>query len=352
MSHLNTRALILLILLVLMINGEFLTLNTLQKMNTFKVFQEWKLEYNRVYNGLEEESIKYSIWSDNMELIANHNSKNLSYKMGINQFGDMTHKEFKSYIGSCSITSFKSNDISITKISDIDEITHMNAPASVNWTAKGVVTPVKNQGGCGSCWAFGATGAMECNYAIKHGKLTSLSEEQIIDCGHPNSNGCNGGNSVSAMNYAASEGGLCTEKAYPYTAGETHENGTCKVKTCGTKYDAPNKSNPVTKIQHNNSTALMEAVVKGCVQVNIEADQPAFQHYKSGVITSGCGADNDHSVLTVGYGTENGVQYWLVKNSWGQNWGDNGYVKICRNCKQNTPYGECGILKGPSQPNY
>eukprot|EP01084_Bolivina_argentea_P316573 548797_1 len=336
MTTLSVNAITTAICLCLVVSGND---------NLFKTFQEWKLQYNRAYNSLEEESLKYSIWLSNIELIENHNSKNATYKMDVNQFTDMTHEEFKSYVGSCD-----QNDKTVVIYYTIPNI--INAPSSVNWTAKGVVTPVKNQGACGGCWSFGATGSMECNYAIKYGKLTSLSEEQLIDC-DTTSNGCNGGTAVHGMEYSASEGGLCTEVSYPYTAGK---NGTvCKAQKCGNKYNAPDKSSPVLYITPTNSTALRDALVLGCVGVGVEADQPAFQHYKSGVITSGCGQNpphNDHSVIVVGYGVENGVDYWLVKNSWGTNWGENGYVKICRNCNQNGIYGECGILKAPKIPNY
>merc|ERR1719229_1617084 len=159
------------------------------------------------------------------------------------------------------------------------------APDSVDWTTKGVVTPVKNQGQCGSCWAFSATGAIECNYAIKTGTLVSLSEQQLVDCAGARYGcaGCNGGQMTGAMEYAAKEGGLCSEEEYKYTANKGYE-----------------------AVKSMSSSALEAATAEGCVSIGIEADQTAFRHYSSGVLTGTCGTRIDHGVLVVGYGEEGG----------------------------------------------
>merc|ERR1712087_511229 len=277
-------------------------------------------------------------------------------KLRLNQFSDMNADEFKLYVhgkdGACFKPEERTNLFEKAKkaktiISEIREVEPVNAPASVDWTTKGVVTPVKNQGQCGSCWAFSATGAMECQYAIKTGTLNSLSEQELVDCAGRTYGcaGCNGGQMTGAMEYAAKEGGLCSESDYKYDA----RDGTCKASSCGKKYDANKGYKAVTT---HSSSALESATAEGCVSIGIEADQTAFQHYSSGVLTGSCGTRIDHGVLVVGYGTDGTNKYWKVKNSWGVTWGEQGYVKICRDCNKNGNQGECGILDEPNVPEY
>jgi len=217
-------------------------------------------------------------------------------------------------------------------------------PASVNWTAQGVVTPVKNQGDCGSCWAFSTTGSIECNHAIATGQLNSLSEQQLVDCSYTEGNlGCSGGTMDSAFKYVEKAGGLCSEAEYPYTAAD----GKCQSSTCGMKYD---NITGYTDVTPDDEQSLEDAVAKGCVSVAIQANQLAFQYYSSGVLTGTCGTSLDHGVLAVGYGTLGGQEYWIVKNSWGADWGEEGYVLICKDCDANGNEGECGIYMDPSYP--
>eukprot|EP00483_Globobulimina_turgida_P007405 UN07419 len=157
--------------------------------------------------------------------------------------------------------------------------------------------------------------------------------------------GCNGGQMTGAMRYAANDGGLCSESEYKYTA----RNGQCKSSSCGTKYDA---NRGVSAVTPYSSSALATATAAGCISIGIEADQTAFQHYSSGVLTGTCGTSIDHGVLVVGYGTSGSQQYWKVKNSWGATWGDRGYILICRNCNKNGRDGECGILMEPNIPTF
>ena len=188
---------------------------------------------------------------------------------------------------------------------------------------------------------------MECDYAIQKGTLNSLSEQQLVDCAPVTDGclGCNGGQMDGAFKYVEKEGGLCSESEYKYTA----KNGACKASSCGTKYNA---NSGYTDVTPRSSTSLMNAVAEGCVSVAIEADQTAFQHYSSGVLTGNCGTNLDHGVLVVGYGTSGSNDYWKVKNSWGETWGEKGYVLICRNCNKNGSQGECGILDQPSYPKF
>ena len=189
---------------------------------------------------------------------------------------------------------------------------------------------------------------MECDYAIAHGTLTSLSEQQLVDCSFAEGDlGCGGGWYYNAWDYAYKAGGLCTESAYPYTA----HDGACKASSCGTKYNLM-KSSIDTRITADSDSAMENAAAAGCVSVAIEADQTSFQYYSSGILTGNCGTNIDHAVLVVGYGTQSSQEYWKVKNSWGTSWGEQGYVLICRNCDKNGNKGECGINMYPYVPDY
>jgi len=327
------------------------TLDEFNVMNTIHVFREWSKDYNRNYHTIEEETLRYKIWYENLGRISQTNSKNLSYKLRLNQFADLTDDEFRMKVhgskGSCYRDDKMASKIPkiSTQIGKAVGSSHIGTnPTSVDWTTKGVVTPVKNQGDCGSCWAFSTTGSTECNYAIKTGTLNSLSEQQLVDCSDSEGNeGCDGGLMDDAFEYIIKEGGLCSETEYPYTGVD----GTCKATSCGTKY---NPIKTYTDVTTDNSNDLETAAASGCVSVAIEADQYAFQYYSSGVLSGTCGTSLDHGVLVVGYGTDGSSDYWKVKNSWGDTWGEEGYVLICRNCDKNGVAGECGINKEPSYP--
>jgi C1A family cysteine protease len=285
----------------------------------------------------------------NDKFIEAHNSGNNTFIVGHNQFSHLNAEEWSDYLRTGLVRRLEPV-YSRTHTAPVDVSA---LPTSVDWTTKGAVTGVKDQGQCGSCWSFSATGAIEGASFIKNGKLVSLSEQNFVDCDNRQNGGsdlgCNGGLMDSAFSWAKKNGGVCSEADYPYVSGTTQKAGTCNQGKCTKVATSAPKS--YTDVQTNSDSALMSAIVNQPVSVAIEADQTAFQLYKSGVFTAACGTNLDHGVLAVGYGTySNGLDYYKVKNSWGTSWGMQGYILLQRGVSQKQ--GQCGILSGPpSYPN-
>jgi C1A family cysteine protease len=289
-------------------------------------------------------------WKNNDRIIDETNAKNLTYTLGHNAFSGMSSDEFaehmhfglnREFIASGSSSSLRGGFESAVSV-----------PASVDWRTKGAVTSVKNQKSCGSCWSFSTTGALEGIYAIKRGNLVSFSEQQLVDCDYiragGTSLGCNGGDMESAMVWIGKNNGLCTEQAYPYVSGDTQTNGPCQ-KSCSVVSGSDISS--TVSVSANSDNAMMTALAQQPVSVAIEADQASLQLYKSGVFTGSCGTNLDHGVLLVGYGTMNGLDYYIMKNSWGSSsWGDQGYMYMGKgnDPASGKPYnggkGQCGVL--------
>jgi cathepsin L len=257
----------------------------------------------------------------------------------MNQFGDLTNKEFREFNG------FRSFGRPTLRQVNYDEAlldTTVAAPDAVDWRTKNAVLPVKNQGMCGSCWAFAAVGAVEGARAISTKQLVSLSEQELVDCADSawGNEGCQGGLMDNAFAWIKASGGICSGSAYPYKGTQNK---------CKSSLPAPSaRIKGFTDVPPRNENALLNAVAIGPVSVAIEADSEAFQFYSSGVFDdASCGVQLDHGVVTVGYGTDtrgSRLPYWIVRNSWGPDWGNGGYINIVRNKNM------CGISLAASYP--
>jgi len=302
-------------------------------------FRAFQRNFNRQYNGVEE-TVRRQVFENNYKRIVAHNMAAdngvHSFRLAVNQFADLTTEEFAQQMNGLRPE--------LKKVSQNVYVGDVFAlPATVDWRTKGVVTPIKNQGQCGSCWAFSAVAGIEGQHALSTGKLVSLSEQNLVDCSTPEGNmGCNGGLMDQAFTYVEKNKGIDTESAYPYKA----EDEQCEyvAKSSGAQV------NGFTDVKSGDEASLQSAVAKvGPISVAIDASSFTFQFYSSGVYDdTECGNQRenlDHGVTAVGYGTQSGKDYWLVKNSWDVTWGQKGYILMSRN-KSN----QCGIATMASYP--
>lgn len=319
-------------------------------------FTEWYKNFRIEFRDEAHYESVYNQWLSNDNFITRINEKNLTYQLGHNAFSGMSLDEFSAtYLWDSRI---RTNNNRFYDSATASWSQDLSLPATVDWTKKGATTGVKDQGQCGSCWSFSTTGALEGAYYIKTGVLQSFSEQQLVDCdtlrNGGKDHGCKGGLMDNAFAWINGNGGLCSEDSYPYVSGTTMTDGTCQT-SCKTVDKSGLKT--FVDVLGNNDNAMMAALAQQPVAIAIEADQREFQLYKSGVFTGACGTNLDHGVLAVGYGeTVDKIQYYIVKNSWGQSWGSGGYILLARGINPETDLqynkgaGQCGLLMEGSYP--
>ena len=293
--------------------------------------------YGKNYDTNEEEMRRNIIWQSNKKFIETHNANadKFGFELGMNTFGDLESQEVVDLLN-----GYKQE----LKNSSKDVFTYnpnIAAKATVDWREKGAVTEVKNQGQCGSCWSFSATGSLEGQHFLKKGELVSLSEQNLIDCSTRYGNhGCQGGLMDNAFRYIKANRGIDTEESYPYQA----HNELCRFREA----DVGATLSGYVDIPRRDERALTQAIqTVGPISIAIDASKKTFHYYRRGVYYDPlCSSTKlDHGVLAVGYGTMDGQDYYIVKNSWGPNWGDMGYVMMSRNRENN-----CGIATQASYP--
>jgi C1A family cysteine protease len=297
------------------------------------LFTSWMRNHGKSY-AHDDFMVRYKNFKNNLNEIDAYNALESGATLGLNKFSDLSREEFKRYY-----TGLKAKPADAKR--NVVMLPEDNLATSVDWRTKKAVTPVKNQGDCGSCWSFSTTGSLEGLHAIQKGSLLSFSEQQLVDCsGSYGNEGCDGGLMDYAFQYVEKYG-IETESDYPYTA----EDGTCQYQKSKAVFTNKNYVDVAT----DNEKQLAAAVNIEPVSVAVEADQPAWQSYTGGIVTANCGTALDHGVLVVGYGTSGKQDYWIVKNSWGADWGESGYIRIAKDNSSNKP-GVCGIAMQPSYP--
>uniref|UniRef100_A0ACD5TL50 Uncharacterized protein n=1 Tax=Avena sativa TaxID=4498 RepID=A0ACD5TL50_AVESA len=308
------------------------------------MYDRWLARHGRSHNAVGEHDRRLRAFWNNLKIVDAHNRNAdagaSGFRLGMNRFADLTNDEFRAaYLGAAA----HGRHAVVGERYRHDGVEAL--PEYVDWREKGAVAPVKNQGHCGSCWAFSAVGAVEGVNKIVTGELVTLSEQELVECARNGQNsGCNGGMMEDAFDFIARNGGIDTEEDYPYTG---KDSGRC---------DHAKRSRTVVSIDgfesvpENDELSLKKAVAHQPVSVGIEAGGPEFQLYESGVFTGRCGTELDHGVVAVGYGTtDDGKDYWIVRNSWGPSWGEGGYIRMERNVTA-ARTGKCGIAMMASYP--
>lgn len=306
--------------------------------------ESWMARHGRTYEDDIEKAKRLNIFEKNVKFIESFNNNGTkSYKLGINEFADLTSEEFLRYYTTKhglndKFSSTKSQQLSPTTLSSLKYENLSDVPSDMDWRQSGVVTSIKDQGQCGCCWAFSAVAALEGANKLSTGKLIPLSEQQLLDC-TTDTYGCDGGLITTAFDYIVKNGGIAAESDYPYEQSQDSCRNQESVVKMSRYENVPASSEPT----------LLTAVAKQPIAVGIAVNEN-FHLYQSGVYDGNCGDRLNHAVTIIGYGTSNesGTKYWLIKNSWGTSWGENGYMKIARDI--GIEDGLCGIATMASYP--
>jgi cathepsin L len=302
---------------------------------TLFAYIQYIAKYGKSHIDMQDFHYRLGLFESMERFIEEHNASGKKWTVAHNHLSDLSTEEYRSLLGYKMSSEHQSNVVLLEET---------NAD-TVNWVTAGGVTKVKDQGQCGSCWSFSTTGSMEGAHFVASGELLSFSEQQLVDCAYGSqygSYGCNGGSMDGAMVYYQTYNAE-TEETYPYTSGTDTARKSCQY-SASQDTDVADKTK--TDVLQNNVAQMKAAVAQQPVSVAIEADQRSFQSYSSGILDSGCGTNLDHGVLVVGYGSDSGEEYWLVKNSWNTWWGDQGYIKIAIQ----DGAGVCGIQMAPVYP--
>ncbi|KAG7546451.1 Papain-like cysteine peptidase superfamily [Arabidopsis suecica] len=301
------------------------------------IFHMWMSKHGKTYtNALGEKEQRFQNFKDNLRFIDQHNAKNLSYQLGLTRFADLTVQEYRNLFPGSPKPKQRNLRISRRYV----PLAGDQLPDSVDWRNEGAVSAIKDQGTCNSCWAFSTVAAVEGLNKIVTGELISLSEQELVDCNLVN-NGCYGSGTMDkAFQFLINNNGLDSETDYPYqgSQGSCNRKESNKIITIDSYEDVP----------ANDEISLQKAVAHQPVSVGIDKKSQEFMLYRSGIYNGPCGTDLDHALVIVGYGSENGQDYWIVRNSWGTTWGDAGYAKMARNFEY--PSGLCGIAMLASYP--
>ncbi|GAA0160487.1 cysteine protease [Lithospermum erythrorhizon] len=326
-------------LLLLQVCSYLAMSRSLQEESMVARHEQWMAQHGRSYKDDVEKAKRYNVFKNNVEYIDSVNNAGVrTYKLSVNKFADLTNEDFRSTRNGFKQAPFPRSCKATFMYENVSAI-----PTSMDWRSKGAVTPIKDQGQCGCCWAFSTVAATEGINQLTTGKLVSLSEQELVDCDTGGEDqGCGGGLMDYGFNFIVKNHGLTTESNYPYQGVDA---------TCNTK-KASNDAVTISGCEDvpvNSESGLLKAVAGQPVSVAIDASGQDFQFYSSGVFTGSCGTELDHGVTAVGYGTaDDGTKYWLVKNSWGATWGEKGYIRMQRDVTAKE--GICGIAMYASYP--
>jgi len=302
--------------------------------DVYDLFMDWTMKYHKVYNSVEEHVSRYNAFKNNYALIRHLNRQSKNAVFGLTKFADLSQEEFAArYLNLIPVTKMSKH------YSDNEYHSYKAYPASKNWVKEGAVTPVKNQEQCGSCWSFSTTGALEGAYFLAHKELPSLSEQQFVDCDHDCAfgacdQGCDGGYMPISFDYAI-RNGVVSEEDYPYKAVAQ----TCKLNDQMKRYHFTSK-----KVYEDTKEDTMIGALNDKGPLSIAVDATYWSLYHGGIYDGSFSVGRlNHGVLLVGYGEESGKKFWIIKNSWGEDWGEEGYLRLPRDVGKT--YGYCNVQR-------